>query len=153
MSSRELSEETLRRLLVERELLRQTADVLTSRLNMVNVLINDLNIFKSTVENLKELKEEREILVPVGASSYVRAKISSVDKVLYAVGSDIFMEQDVDKALEDVEKRLDELHAMRRELQGQLTTVLRKLEESEKAIRTLSQAISRKHAGKAERGS
>ncbi len=138
---------------MERELLRQTADVLTSRLNMVNVLINDLNIFKSTVENLKELKEEREILVPVGASSYVRAKISSVDKVLYAVGSDIFMEQDVDKALEDVEKRLDELHAMKRELQGQLTTVLRKLEESEKAIRTLSQAISRKHAGKAERGS
>lgn len=149
--SEEISvEETLKRLLLEREMLRQTAEVLRRRLEMIETLINDFSLFKTTVERLKELKEGDEILVPVGASSYVRARVVDPGKVIYAVGADTFLEQSVERSVEDVDKRLDELHSMRKSVQGQLATVLSRLEESEKAIRALSEAVSKKHAGKAQ---
>jgi prefoldin alpha subunit len=74
------AEEELRRLSMEMRYLEQTADALQQRIQMVNAAINDLTYASATLDGIELEKENAEMLVPIGGSSYVKVKLQTQTK-------------------------------------------------------------------------
>ncbi|MEM4733762.1 MAG: prefoldin subunit alpha, partial [Candidatus Bathyarchaeia archaeon] len=102
-------EEELRRLSLEMRLLEQTAETLQQRISMLTAAITDLSYAQTTLENVEKEKENTELLVPIGGSSYLKAKLAAPDKVVVGIGAGISVEKTLQEAKTMVKERLEEL--------------------------------------------
>ena len=102
-------EEELRKLSVEMRFLEQTAETLQQRISMVNAAMTDLTYASMTLEDLEKEKEDAELLVPIGGSSYIKAKLANPDKVVVGLGAGVSVEKTLQEAKAIVKERLDEL--------------------------------------------
>jgi prefoldin alpha subunit len=102
-------EEELRRLSVEMRFLEQTAETLQQRISMVNAAMTDLSYANTALENLEKEKENTELLVPIGGSSYIKAKLTSHDKVIVGMGANVSIEKTLPEAKVLIKERLEEL--------------------------------------------
>lgn len=137
-------EDELRRLSVEIRFLEQTAEALSSRINMVNAAIADLTYAMMTMEGLEKQKGSMEILVPIGGNSYINAKIESVDKVTIGIGAGVSVEKSLQEAKEMINRRLEELEKSRDSLQQQLSQVADKINEDRERFEELAAKITAK---------
>jgi prefoldin alpha subunit len=102
-------EEELRKLSVEMRFLEQTAENLQQRISMMNAAMTDLTYANMTLEDVEKEKEDAELLVPIGGSSYVKAKLANPDKVVVGMGAGVSVEKTLQEAKAIVKERLDEL--------------------------------------------
>ena len=121
------SEEELRRLTVEMRLLEQTAEALQSRANMINAVTTDLSYARMTLEGLEKESEKSELLVPIGGTSYVRARLENPDKIIVGMGAGVSVEKTREEAKEIIKKRLEDLEKTRTAIQQQFTQVAEKI--------------------------
>lgn len=121
------SEEELRRLTVEMRLLEQTAEALQSRANMINAVTTDLSYARMTLEGLEKESEKSELLVPIGGTSYVRARLENPDKIIVGMGAGVSVEKTREEAKEIVKKRLEDLEKTRASIQQQFAQVAEKI--------------------------
>jgi prefoldin alpha subunit len=121
------SEEELRRLTVEMRLLEQTAETLQSRANMINAVATDLSYARMTLEGLEKENEKSELLVPIGGTSYVRAKLENPDKIIVGMGAGVSVEKTREEAKEIIKKRLEDLEKTRASIQQQFAQVAEKI--------------------------
>jgi prefoldin alpha subunit len=128
------SEEELRRLTVEMRLLEQTAEALQSRANMINAVTTDLSYARMTLEGLEKESEKSELLVPIGGTSYVRARLENPDKIIVGMGAGVSIEKTREEAKEIIKKRLEDLEKTRASIQQQFAQVAEKInQDREKA--------------------
>lgn len=128
------SEEEFRKLTVELRFLEQTAETIQSRLNMINAVITDLTYSSMTLEDLGKEKEDAELLVPIGGSSYVKARLGNTDKLIVGIGAGVSVEKALPEAKEVVKKRLEDLDKARMSLQQQFSQVVDKINEDRAKI-------------------
>ena len=128
------SEEEFRKLTVELRFLEQTAETIQSRLNMINAVITDLTYSRMTLEDLGKEKENAELLVPIGGSSYVKARLGNTDKLIVGIGAGVSVEKALPEAKEVVKKRLEDLDKARMSLQQQFSQVVDKINEDRAKI-------------------
>ena len=102
-------EEELRKLSVEMRFLEQTAENLQQRISMMNAAMTDLTYASMTLEDVEKEKEDAELLVPIGGSSYVKAKLANPDKVVVGMGAGVSVEKTLQEAKGIVKERLGEL--------------------------------------------
>jgi len=121
------SEEELRRLTVEMRLLEQTAEALQSRANMINAVTTDLSYARMTLEGLEKESEKSELLVPIGGTSYVRARLENPDKIIVGMGAGVSVEKTREEAKEIIKKRLEDLEKTRASIQQQFAQVAEKI--------------------------
>jgi len=131
-------EETLRKLSVEIRILEQTAETLSSRINMVNTMIADLNYASVTLEGLEKQKENAELLVPIGGGSYIKAKLETPDKVTVGIGAGVSVEKTLQEAKEIINKRLEDLEKTRVSLEQQLTQVIERINSDREKFEELA---------------
>ncbi len=123
------SEEELRKLTVELRFLEQTAETIQSRLNMINAVITDLTYSSMTLEDLEKEEENAELLVPVGGSSYVKARLGNTDKLIVGIGAGVSVEKTLPETREVVKKRLEDLDKAKMSLQQQFSQVVDRINE------------------------
>jgi prefoldin alpha subunit len=121
------SEEELRRLTVEIRLLEQTAEALQSRANMINAVTTDLSYARMTLDGLEKESEKSELLVPIGGTSYVRARLENPDKIIVGMGAGVSVEKTREEAKEIIKKRLEDLEKTRASIQQQFAQVAEKI--------------------------
>ncbi len=102
-------EEELRKLSIEMRFLEQTAETLQQRMTMLNAAITDLTYSSMTLEGVEKEKENAELLVPIGGSSYIKVKLKESDKVVVGLGSGVSVEKTLAEAKGIVKERLEEL--------------------------------------------
>ncbi len=127
MAQRAPSEEELRRLSVEMRYLEQTAEALQQRISMVNAAITDLSYASATLDGIEKEKENAEMLVPIGGSSYVKAKLVDSDKILINMGSGVSVEKNLAEAKVTLKERLDELEKTMTSAQQQFSQIAERL--------------------------
>lgn len=127
MAQRAPSEEELRRLSVEMRYLEQTAEALQQRISMVNAAITDLSYANATLDGIEKEKENAEMLVPIGGSSYVKVKLADSDKVLINMGSGVSVEKNLADAKVTLKERLDELEKTMTSAQQQFSQIAERL--------------------------
>ncbi|RLI10856.1 prefoldin subunit alpha [Candidatus Bathyarchaeota archaeon] len=134
-------EEELRKLSVEIRILEQTAETLQSRINMVNAAKTDLTYASKTLEGLEKEKEKSELLIPIGGSSYIRAKLENPDKVIVGMGAGVSVEKTLQEAKEILKKRMDDLEKARASLQQQFSQVATRMNQDKERFDVLANEL------------
>jgi prefoldin alpha subunit len=127
LAQRVQAEEELRRLSVEMRYLEQTAEVLQQRISMVNAAITDLTYANATLDGIEKEKENAEMLVPIGGSSYVKVKLADSSKVIVGMGSGVSIEKPLPDAKVALRERLEELEKSMNSAQQQFAQVAERI--------------------------
>jgi prefoldin alpha subunit len=135
------NEEEIRRITVEMRYLEQTAEALQSRLNMLNAVFQDLNFANTTLDSLEKEKENSEILVPIGGTSYIRTKLDTPDKVIVGLGAGVSAEKSRQEAKDIIKKRLTDLEKARTATQQQFVQVAEKINQDRERFEQIAAAV------------
>ena len=127
MAQRANAEEELRRLSVEMQYLEQTAGALQQRITMVNAALTDINYANMTLDGLEKEKENSEMLIPIGGSSYVKVKLADPNKVIVGMGAGVSVEKTLAEAKATLKERLDELEKTMHAAQQQFSQVAERI--------------------------
>lgn len=131
------SEEELRRLSVEMRYLEQTAETLQQRISMVNAAISDLTYANMTLDGIEKEKENAELLVPIGGSAYVKAKLADTNTVIVGMGAGVSVEKPLAEAKVTLKERLDELEKTMNAAQQQFSQVAERINSGRSRLETL----------------
>lgn len=123
MAQRANAEEELRRLSIEMRYLEQTAEALQQRISMVNAALTDINYANMTLDGIEKEKENSEMLIPIGGSSYVKVKLADPNKVIIGMGAGVSVEKTLPEAKITLKERLDELEKTMHAAQQQFSQV------------------------------
>jgi prefoldin alpha subunit len=134
-------EEELRRLSVEMRFLEQTAETLQQRIKMINAAMTDLTYANMTLESMEKEKENAELLVPIGGSSYIKVKLACADKVVVGVGAGVSIEKTLPEAKAIVKERLEELEKTMRSAQQQFAQVAQRVNAGRNRLASLLSAV------------
>lgn len=139
-------EEELNKLSVEMRLLEQTAETLQQRIGMINAAIRDLTYANMTLESIEKEKNNAELLVPIGGSSYVKAKLANKEKVIVGMGAGVSVEKTLPEAKQIVKERLEELEKTMNSAQQQFAQVAQRISTGRNQLQNL---LARVRQGKA----
>lgn len=137
MANRSKGEEELRKLTVELRFLEQTAETLQSRIGMLNAAITDLTYANMTLDGVEKEKENAELLVPIGGSSYVQVKLANPDKVVVGLGAGVSVEKTLPEAKALLKERLDELEKSMQAAQQQFTQIADRINADRNRLESL----------------
>jgi len=146
MANRSKEEEELNRLSVEMRFLEQTAETLQQRIGMINAAITDLTYANMTLEGIEKEKDDAELLVPIGSSSYIKVKLANADKVVVGMGAGVSVEKTLPEAKAIVKERLDELEKTMTSAQQQFAQVAQRINAGRSQLQSL---LARVREGKA----
>lgn len=135
------NDEELRKLSVELRMLEQTAEALQSRLSMINAVATDLTYANMALENLDIEKENAELLVPIGGTSYIRAKLDNPDKIIVGLGAGVSAEKTRQEAKEIIKKRLEDLGKNQQAVQQQFVQVADRINLDRERFETMAAAM------------
>lgn len=137
MAARGKTEEELRRLSVELRYLEQTAETLQQRTSMVSAAITDLTYANMALDGIEKEKENAELLVPIGGSSYVKVKLADSNRVIVGIGAGVSVEKTLQEAKTALKERLDELEKTLNSAQQQFTQVAERINTGRNRLETL----------------
>jgi len=135
------AEEELRKLSIEMRYLEQTAEILQQRITMVNAALTDATYANATLDGIEQQKENAELLVPIGAGSYVRAKLADSNKVIVGMGSGVSVEKTLAEAKATLKERLDELENTLNSAQQQFSQVAQRINTGRERLDSLLSTV------------
>jgi len=121
-------EDQLRQILYQLQLMEGSVQTLQQRLDVLNSASADLAMSKNSLTELKELKGDSPILIPVGGGAFIHAKSADLSKVIIGIGADVSVEMSLDKTLETVSSRLTEVEKAQISVQEQLSQILNQMQ-------------------------
>ena len=146
MAKRAPAEDELRRLSVEMRYLEQTAEALQQRIGMVNAAITDLHTPTQHLTASRSEKENAEMLVPIGGSSYIKVKLADSNKIIVGMGAGVSVEKTLAEAKVTLKERLDELEKTMNSAQQQFSQIAERINIGRDRLETmLAGARERKH--------
>jgi prefoldin alpha subunit len=122
---------------MEMRYLEQTAEALQQRINMVNAAITDLTYANATIDGIEKEKENIEMLVPIGGSSYVKVKLADSNKVIVGMGSGVSIEKPLPDAKAILKERLDDLEKTMNSAQQQFAQVAERINSGRGRLESL----------------
>jgi prefoldin alpha subunit len=137
LTQRAQAEEELRRLSMEMRYLEQTAEALQQRITMVNAALTDLTYANATLDGIEKEKENAEMLVPIGGSSYVKVKLADPNKVIVGMGAGVSIEKTLAEAKVTLKERLDELEKTMNSAQQQFSQVAERINSGRGRLESL----------------
>jgi len=137
LAHRDKAEEELRRLSMEMRYLEQTADALQQRISMVNAALTDINYANMTLDGIEKEKENSEMLIPIGGSSYVKVKLADTNKVIIGMGSGVSVEKTLPEAKTTLKERLDELEKTMHAAQQQFSQVAERINSGRSRLESM----------------
>lgn len=140
-------EDQLRRIMYELQLMEGTAQVLQQRLQVLTNAEAELRMSQQSLGDMKDLKQDTPLLVPIGGGAFVHAKTTTVENVIVGVGADVSIEMELPKALEDIQKRLDEVEKTATAVEEQLGQVLAQMQSHQDVGNRLSAELRGGAAG------
>jgi len=134
------SDEEVNRLVAEVQLLEATINALNSRLELTEAALNESRMALETLKAIKDAKKGDSILVPIGADSYIFAKVDSTEKVIVGVGANVRVEKSIESSIEMVDQRINRLEQIRKALEQQLLQASQRLGEARERLERLIRA-------------
>ena len=101
--------------------IKEQREMFQGQFEIINASLGNLYTTKLTLDNLKEgVKENDEILVPIGGLASIKATIKDVKKVLVHVKNDVIIEKTVEEAIEFISKLIDQHNTQLKFLQERI---------------------------------
>lgn len=112
----EQGQQELQSMIYKLELYKAQLKAVADNVGLVNASLEEYMLAKDTLKSYKGLKKGKELLVPVGANSFVYVTAKDVKNALVNIGADVTVRCTVDNALERLAKRIDELEGAKTKL-------------------------------------
>ncbi len=125
------------KLLNEYEYLRNQAEALQKNLEMIDASLGEIGAVLESLDEIKGQGKKNEILVPIGADSFVSARVIDTKRVIVGLGADVAVKKSIPAARKDLEARLMELEGVRGEISEKLGMLLGRIEELSPRIQGL----------------
>ena len=106
-----------------------------NQLDFIDEVIEGHNQAKKTMENYSKKEQGSQLLVPIGANSYLQSRVGDKDKVLIGLGADISAEKEVSEAMEIVEKRKEEFKETKDDLMEDFEELKQQAQKLEQEVR------------------
>lgn len=144
------SQEDIQRVINEIRQAQQNVEILEGQIGVISSSIEEIESTIETLENLEEADPDSEILVPIGAGSYLPAKIEDPDKVLSNLGADLVAERTpgkvtkmIEKRKKDLESSLDEARNRKEELEDRIDELRPQAQQMMARAQAESEEVSR----------
>ena len=93
----------LRQAMATMESYKERAEALTRQVQVLRVSLEEVTMAADALKAFQNAKEGDEIMVPIGASSFITVKVTSNRNVVVDIGSSISVEKEVDDAINYME--------------------------------------------------
>ncbi len=103
------NEDELQKYLTLIEYYKEQLKTLEYQFSLIQTTINDQTKAKITLEKLNGVKNDSELLLPIGGGTFINATLQNSSKVLYDIGEGIVIEKTIEDTITDVDKRIKEL--------------------------------------------
>ncbi len=133
-----MEDKDLRQAMLVLESYKEQLEVMRQQINLVQSSLEESTRARETLKVFKDAKEGEEILIPIGASVFVNAKITNSDKAIVGVGNKLSVTKDLPEAA-------DYMNSITIELQEALKKVSGTYSEVQTAANNLSAAINAKY--------
>lgn len=117
------------KILGEYEYYRLQAEALQRNLELVNSSLEELEVVVKSLEEIRGQGKKNEILVPIGADSYVSSRILDTQRVILGIGAGVAVKKPIQEAKKDLEARIEELEGVKKELGERLALLLERIQE------------------------
>lgn len=125
-------EEEIQKIAYEYQLLQAQAQLLAQNLELLTLGKNEFQAVRETLEALKKEEGTPEVLIPIGAGSFLKGRIEDTAHAIVSVGAGYATEKSIEDAVEYLSKRI-------REYDEAIVRTQNALEELEKRLQQLSQ--------------
>ena len=88
------------------EYYKQQLESIDMQLSYLQSTLAEYQRAKITVEQLHAVDENSELLIPIGAGTFVNASLTNASNVLIGVGAGVVIEKTVDEAIVKLEERM-----------------------------------------------
>jgi prefoldin alpha subunit len=116
--------------------LKDQRDMFLGQLDLLNASLGNIINSKNTLENLKNVKDGEEILVPIGGLANVKAIIKDPQKILLYINQDVAIEKDLDHSIEFLDKIITQHNE-------QLTFIKNQIQKLDANLQLMSQQFQR----------
>ncbi|MEM5799404.1 MAG: prefoldin subunit alpha [Candidatus Aenigmatarchaeota archaeon] len=113
--------------------------LLSDKLRMLNsrrqILISKIVELEMSLQSLEEIKDKKDILVPLGGGVFTNASITNAKKTLVTLSRDIAIEMETEKAKEIIEKNKKTLEEALNMVETEMINIQDELVKLEPVIR------------------
>ena len=131
-----MNDEELRQAMAMLDVYRNQLESAGSQIQLLQMSLDEAGRAKDTLEAFHASKEGDELLVPVGASSFVRARVADADVAIIGVGNKLSVERKMEDAVTYLASNISEL-------KDALTKSKESIAELENRARQLSAAVQK----------
>lgn len=115
-------------------MINQRLQELNSTLQRIDTEIEHIHVAISTLEDLSKGASEKELVIPIGAETFLTVKSDDVKTVKQSVGAGVIVEKQSDKAIEYLKKRSSQLSQQQQEYAKAYEQVVEKSESLQRDI-------------------
>ncbi len=136
-----MEDKDLRQAMMVLESYNEQLEVLRQQIELVQFSLEESVRARETLKVFKDAKEGQELLIPIGASVFVNAKVTNSDKAIVGVGNKISITKDIPDAA-------DYMNSITIELQEALKKVSGTYSDIQVKTTNLSAAINARYEAK-----
>lgn len=133
-----MNDDELRQVMAALDAYNAQLEALERQVRLLQASLEEVTIARESLKAISAAKEGDDILVPVGASSYVPAKVSGNKKVIVGIGNRLSVEKSHDEAIALMESN-------REDISEALKKTLSALENVENAASELTAAVQNEY--------
>lgn len=119
------------------EYYKEQLQTLEYQFSLIQTTIADQSRAKITLEKLNGVKDESELLLPIGGGAFINAKIMNSSKTLYDVGEGIVVEKSIEDAVNKIDIRIKELQQTEEKISTMAQQIQNELANSSNIVETL----------------
>lgn len=119
----------LQKILLDLRESQQRAQGLQSQMNLLSNSVEEIENTIETIQGIKKLDSETDILVPIGGNSFLKAKLIETNKVLSGFGAELVAERNPDQAIEFLEGQKKEFNESIERARGELEKLSQHIED------------------------
>ncbi len=136
-----LEDNELRQAIAVMESYKERVDALSRQVQVLRVSLDEVTMASDAIKAFRDAKDGDEILVPVGAMSFIPVKVTGNRNVVVGVGSNVSVEKDVADSIEYMD-------ANGAEINEALKKTVEALNEAQNALSELSAAIQHEYSNR-----
>lgn len=141
-----LGESDLRRGIAVLDQFREQIEAFAQQQEIVRISLDEHLRAKETVTRYREAGRGAEILVPIGANSFLVAESKDVDRAFVSIGSDLIVYDDITKQIERLDARIKSITEAANAIGQRLGEMQRRAEAQGAAVQDLYDRIQAKGA-------
>lgn len=123
-------EQEIQRKSIEFELLRQQSEAIQKQIEEVEMKRNELLIVKQSMNEIKG-QSGKDMLVPIGSGVFLKGQLKDDKKILVELGANVVAEKNVKEADKLIEKQLQEIENIQNNMREELIRCVSEIQRLE----------------------